>query len=299
MNTGTYDNLLAQLDKLKRHNRQGSYKTRERYYEAMRRFCGYLAEAFKLQKLSNIAPKHLHAYVKHMQAKGLAASTIKTDLAAIRFWHDKLSDPRCRLPANEQLRLERRSFGKVDRTWPDAAYARMLEICRRKGRADYAATLCIARYTGLHIHECFRIDTAIAEKALREKAITIKGKGGKVRRVPLPENAGEALAKLLASTPRGQKLFVPEGATTGAAIKGLQAFLRAHREEARDGGPPLPLHSHGLRHGYAARAYKTLRARGLGDADARKRVSRLLGHNRPEVTEIYLASVRKEPGQDK
>jgi len=28
-----YKNLLAQAEKLQRHNRQGSYKTRERYFE--------------------------------------------------------------------------------------------------------------------------------------------------------------------------------------------------------------------------------------------------------------------------
>ena len=54
--------LVAQLDKLARHNRQGSFQTKRRYYEAMQRFCRYLAEAFRLQKLSNISGKHLVAY---------------------------------------------------------------------------------------------------------------------------------------------------------------------------------------------------------------------------------------------
>ncbi len=33
-----YQNLLTQLDKLHRHNRQGSFRTKQRYYEAMQRF---------------------------------------------------------------------------------------------------------------------------------------------------------------------------------------------------------------------------------------------------------------------
>ncbi len=32
-----------QPDKLYRHNRQGSYRTKHRYYEACKRFCTYLA----------------------------------------------------------------------------------------------------------------------------------------------------------------------------------------------------------------------------------------------------------------
>ena len=45
LNTGIYLSLLAQLDKLARHNRQGSFRTKERYYEAMKRFCAFLADA--------------------------------------------------------------------------------------------------------------------------------------------------------------------------------------------------------------------------------------------------------------
>ena len=91
-NEGIYHALLDQLDKLERHNRQSSYKTRQRYYEAMQRFCRFLADSYHLQKLTNISGKHLVAYVHHLQKGGKSASTAKTDLAAIRFWHDKLGD---------------------------------------------------------------------------------------------------------------------------------------------------------------------------------------------------------------
>ena len=96
MKNNTYLTLEAQLNRLARHNRQGSYRTKERYYMAMKRFCHFLANNYHLQKLSNISGKHLVAYVLWMQEKGLSASTIKTDLAAIRFFHDKISNPKYR-----------------------------------------------------------------------------------------------------------------------------------------------------------------------------------------------------------
>ena len=80
-----HNNLLAQLDRLFRHNRQGSYKTRQRYYEAMKRFCRFLAEHYRTEKLANIGAKHIDAYSSYMKTRGLSPSTIKTDLAAIRF----------------------------------------------------------------------------------------------------------------------------------------------------------------------------------------------------------------------
>ena len=62
-NSGIYQSLVAQLDKVARHNRQGSFRTKERYYEAMKRFCRFLANHYHLQKLPNISGKHLTAYI--------------------------------------------------------------------------------------------------------------------------------------------------------------------------------------------------------------------------------------------
>ncbi len=84
-NLGTYSTLIAQLDRVARYNRQGSFRTKERYYKAMRRFCRFLSDTYNLQKLTNISARHFNAYVKQLQGEGQAPSTIKTDLAAIRF----------------------------------------------------------------------------------------------------------------------------------------------------------------------------------------------------------------------
>ena len=62
-NKGPFRSLVAQLDKLARHNRQGSFRTKARYYEACKRFCAYLAAEYHLQKLENISGKHLVSYV--------------------------------------------------------------------------------------------------------------------------------------------------------------------------------------------------------------------------------------------
>ena len=125
---GIYHTLVTQLDKLARHNRQGSFRTKDRYYEAVKRFCAYLAIHYHLQKLENISGKHLVSYVLYLQEQGKSASTIKTDLSAIRFFHDKMSRPRYTLPSNEELgvALERRRFGQQDRTWTNSEFGKHL-----------------------------------------------------------------------------------------------------------------------------------------------------------------------------
>ena len=287
-----YLNLMFQVDKLHRHNRQGSYKTRARYYEAMQRFCRFLAEAYRLERLANIAPKHIYAYVSCLQEQEKSASTIKTDLSAIRFFHDLIQQPRYELPGNGDLLLQRRTFGGVDRTWSADEFERMLDTALAVGHNDYVSIFYLGRFAGLRIHECFRIDTATASKAVKEKAITIKGKGGLVRTVPLNDILIQRLQHDLKRTPRGHKLYVPDNQETHEAIKALQAFIWLYRPSVQDKDSTRPMTFHGLRHTYAAEKYQGFIDAGVTPFGARKAVSRLLGHGRDDVTNIYLASLR-------
>lgn len=277
-----------------RQNRKGSFRTKERYYEACKRFCAYLADAYHLQKLENISGKHLASYVLYLQKKGKSASTIKTDLAAIRFFHDKMSRPKYSLPSNDELgvELERCHFGGVDRTWSTTEFNQMLGKALAEDRYDFILAIYLGRYAGLRI-QCFRIDTATAEQALCENAITVKGKGGKIRTVSINEQIAIAMREQLSRTRRGHKLLVPDNLPTDWAIHQLQRFIIKHRDEVRDAGSDHPLSFHGLRHLFAAETYKELVNSGMSALDAHFAVSRLLGHERADVTNIYLASVKK------
>lgn len=267
----------------------------------MQRFCRFLSEQYWLQKLANINGKHLTAYVLYMQEQGKSASTIKTDWAAIRFFHDKMECTKYRLPSNDELavELERRRFGGVDRTWSIPEFNRFLVTCLVDDHKDFAATACLTWYAGLRIHECFRVDTATAEQALRENAITIKGKGGKVRTVPINESISIELKKLLAVTPRGHKLFVPDGVPTDVAIARLQQYIYQVRPRVQDENSTRPMTHHGLRHSYAARTYQELISSGMSPLIASLWVSQLLGHERPDVTKGYLASIPKDGADGK
>lgn len=293
-----FDNLVTQLDKLARHNRQGSFRTRQRYYEAMLRFCRFLAGRYRLERLANIAPKHVFAYVEFLQASGKAPSTVKTDLAAIRFFYDLMPSPRYELPSNSELFLQRRTIGGIDRTWSTPEFNRMLMCALAAGREDYITILYLGRYAALRIHECFRIDTATAAKAIKETALTIKGKGGLVRTVSMSDILLERFKKHLKATPRGHKLFVSDGVSAHKAIKDFQAFLAANRPYAQDAGSDRPMTFHGLRHTRAAEWYVEFVKQGQTPYQARKAVSKLLGHGRDDVTRIYLASLGKEGGAD-
>lgn len=87
---------------------------------------------------------------------------------------------------------------------------------------------------------------------VREGAITIKGKGGLVRTVPLHPLLVSRLELHLQTTPRGHKLFVPDDMETHTAIQHLQAFIRTYRPYIQDAGSARHMTFHGLRHVCAA-----------------------------------------------
>ncbi len=281
----TYKNLEVQFNKLFHHLKLGSFKTRERYAKAFKRFMVFLANRYNLQKLSNISKKHIFAYVEYMQNNGLSASTIKTELAAIRFFHDNMQYIRSELPTNDELDLKRRTFGGVDRTWTDREYNLMIACSMECGHKDYTAILALARYAGLRLEECFRIDTNDANNALDSGKLFVKGKGGLTRYVPINESIRISLTDILKETHVGQKLFVKPEDKTHLAMKRLQCFIAYYRKEFTDNRITF----HGLRHKFAHEQYEKLIQTGCSDFATRKKVSELLGHHRDDVTRIYLS----------
>ena len=285
-----YQNLCHQLDKLHRHARQGSYQTRGRYYAAMRVFLKFLSVVFRLEKLANLSGKHLCAYIEWRQECGIAPATIKSELCAVRYYHDQMPITKHPIPSNDELAvdLEKRRFGVIDRTWAEAEVAAFCSIAYSRGKPDYADLTILAHDLGLRIHEAHGIDTAAAREALNTGKLTVKGKGGKARSIPMTAACEEVFRRKLAETPKGEKLFVAAGQKTHLAILSFQRFIIDNRGQVRSINTAAPLTYHGLRHTFASNMYARLKKEGRSDFEAHIAVSRLLGHERADVTDIYL-----------
>ncbi|MBC7105676.1 MAG: tyrosine-type recombinase/integrase [Firmicutes bacterium] len=287
---GRVDNLLRQLVKVAKNCNQESIRTRWRYYHSMRQFLRFCAERYNLQKIQNIAPKHLEAYVAYRRESGISEKTLKGDLAAVRFWHNQIPGVRHQLPDNRALGLQK-TGAHEDRAWTDAEYRKLVDLAYRLGRVEIARAMELARETGLRLHEAYRLDRAAAERALRTGVLTVKGKGGLVREVPVTPRAAEVLREAAADVPPGAKLFVAANQKTHRAMQSCKDFIRRHRHQVADSPERAKelaarrVGFHGLRHSFARQEFYS---RG-GDAAAKKDVAELLGHHRPRVTDAYLA----------
>lgn len=308
LNKGTYQNLMFQLNKLARHSKGAGITTQRQYYHHMDLFIRFLADEFGVQRLANFSGKHVAAYVEYRQSEGVSAATVKNDLAAIRYYHDQLSDPRHRLPDNKYLcktygiSLERRSFGGVNRRWTWSEVHHMVELAMRKERHDVSAMIRIGAGLGLRIHEVVRLSRGDVEGALRSGTLIVKGKGGLIRAVPLTDEMSALLRNIIVSVPRGHKVFVPTERKAHEVIQSVKSFIHHHRERVEESGArPDGVHLtfHGLRHLFAYDRYQEFLKSGLSPAAARLKVAELLGHFRDDVTRIYLAEGEDTNGRDR
>ena len=80
---GSFKNLMEQVDKIHRNNREGSIDTRKTYYNAERQFCKFLASEFRLvnvKKLEDVVQRGdlrvVHLLVQHAVSPALLIGDI-------------------------------------------------------------------------------------------------------------------------------------------------------------------------------------------------------------------------------
>lgn len=192
--------ITAQMKKLFKHTRTGSFKTRKRYEKACKTFTDFLNERFKLKNLRNLQDKHVVAYIEHRQANGIADKTIKTDLGAIRYMHDLVPNAKYELSSNVELKevynikLDKTMAVKGDRAWKMDEYETMKQLLSEQAKTSASNTpqithdvAVLARTMGLRVAEAVCMRRSQAENALRTGVYEVQGeaKGGKHRHVAL------------------------------------------------------------------------------------------------------------------
>jgi integrase/recombinase XerC len=139
--------------------------------------------------------------------------------------------------------------------------------------------------TGVRVSELCGLGPADVD--LRRNAVTVLGKGAKVRRLPLGEPAAEALAAWMRS---GRPVLAAPQSPADAIFLNRRGKRLSPRDARRIlERHPLPdgrtLHPHALRHAYATHLLE-------GGADLRT-VQELLGHSDLATTQIYTHLTRE------
>jgi integrase/recombinase XerD len=225
------------------------------------------------------------AYLDRLSAEGLAASSAARRLSALRQFHKFLAGEAMRTDDPTRIVASPRRGRPLPKVLSVAEVDRLLSLAEtetetapeeQRAMAQRLYVLLELLYaTGMRVSELVELKRVAVLRA--QSFLTITGKGGRERIVPLNDRARDALAAYLKTLPPGKWLFPAAGAEGHLA---RQVFARALKGlAARAGIGADRVAPHVLRHAFASHLL-------AGGADLRV-VQTLLGHADIATTQIY------------
>jgi integrase/recombinase XerD len=233
----------------------------------------------------------LRAYLADLQARALARSSVARRLSAIRQFHKFMHGEGTAEDNPAETVDSPRGTAPLPRVPPQDAASRLLGAVQRqaeiatgaKARFKASRLVCLVSLlatTGLRVSEL--VGLPLRSVTADGQFVTVRGKGGRERLVPIADQARDHLARYLerrsaAGKAQSKWLFPSHGAGGHLTRQHFALELKALARAA--GLDPQAISPHVLRHGFATQ---------LLDAGADLRaVQQLLGHADISTTQIY------------
>ncbi len=284
------DNLTYTLLTLCHRNRDGSHTTQADRRQTLTLISRQLKDAgFRRMTAGSLKSKHVEAVLSRWLAEGLSAGTIKNRVAVLRWWAEKIGRAGLIPADNDQLAIPRRAL-----VTNENKAQQLGNNIERVTDPHVRISLELQQQFGLRREECIKFQPRFSD---RGQHIELKGswtKGGRPRKVPI------TTAEQRITLDAAHRLV-----GTGSLIPTHKTYIQQrHVYDGQCKAAGLS-NMHGLRHLYAQTRYEALTGRKapaaggpvasmlaagqrMQDAIARQTVSRELGHERSQITVIYL-----------
>ncbi len=273
--------LLERFDEFLTIEQGASARTREAYGRDLSRLAQWAAVA-GIHQPADLRATHLREFVYHLKDLGLAPSSIRRGISAIRTWYRfLLTEGELTVDPSEKLETPRKwrtlpevlTTAEVDKLMAAVTLDETLAFRDR-------AMLELAYGAGLRVSEWIGLETRGV--LLDELVVRVLGKGDKERLVPIGRSAAGAVAVYLRELrPRLEKghgagrLFLNAHGRPLSRM-GAWTILRKYVDAA---GIKKRVTPHTLRHSFATHLLE-------GGADLRA-VQEMLGHADISTTQIY------------
>jgi site-specific recombinase XerC len=287
----TVKTLNYQLKQLCRNNREGSYGTQHNRERMLSLIADQLhALGYRGMMATSLKPKHVEALVNHWLSSGLSPGTLKNRMSVLRWWAHKVR-------RENVIARDNTHYGIPDRRFvaTESRAARVDQASLERVRDDYVRmSLELQQAFGLRREEAIKFQPTFADCG---DHIVLKAswtKGGRAREVPVRTSEQREVLDRARRLARSGSLIPPD--------RTYRQQLQIYERYTADAGLSR---LHGLRHQYAQRRYREITgwaapaAGGAASAEltvqqrevdrlARVTVSRELGHEREQVTAVYL-----------
>jgi integrase/recombinase XerC len=231
--------------------------------------------------LERVLPPTIRRAVSQLHARGLSGKTLARMLSAWRGFYGWLVRQR-RFSLNPCIGVRApKSPKQLPSALSPEAAMQLLEMAADGALETRDRAIFELFYSsGLRLAELVSLNVGAARQMTSEEEVTVTGKGGKTRRVPVGAKALAALAawlklRPLMAQPGEQALFV---SSRGTRISHRMVQLRLKRWATKS-GVGSEVHPHVLRHSFATHLLQS-----AGDLRA---VQEMLGHASIATTQIY------------
>ena len=281
-----------ELKQLCRRNRDGSHATQRDRERVLDQIANVLQDmGYRHMHTTSLKPKHVERLVEYWQFAGLSPGTIKNRMAEVRWWAEKIGKPNIVARDNEHYGIGRRQFVTNE------SKARQLNAGDLEKITDpyTRMSLQLQAAFGLRRAESIKIRPEWADRGDKLLLKDSWTKGGRQREIPILSDVQRQLLSEAANL-AGRGSLIP---THERYVDQLRRFEYQCEQAGID-------RVHGLRHAYAQTRYLELtgwaapaaggpRSRQLSpqqkeiDRSARLTISQELGHEREQITAVYLS----------
>lgn len=231
--------------------------------------------------LDGLEPHHVRRAVAQLRARGLEPRTIARMLSSWRGFfrwlarhHVIAGDPCAGIRAPKGTRALPKALT------PDEAQALLERAPEGPLELRDHAMFELFYSSGLRLAELIGLETGAARDILRDAEVTVRGKGGKTRTVPVGAKAVQALRAWLEVR---SKLAAPGVPALFVGVRGERIHPAVVRRRlarwARQANLQAHVHPHVLRHSFASHVLQS-----AGDLRA---VQEMLGHASISTTQVY------------
>jgi len=257
------------------HERRYSEHTVKAYVADMEVFAQYCREATQQDTLADIEPKTVRHWVMSLKAEGLNATSINRKISTVRGFYKWMlkKDLILRSPAQglKNLRKPRRlpefvtEEKMADILDDDSEFADSEDGSRDR--------LILELFYDTGIRETELIDLRCGDVDTARRTITVQGKGGKTRMVPISQSLCQRLAAIM-TEPEDSLFKTSKGSKMYPRL--VYRIVHKHLEKSQAVSQSSP---HTLRHSFATAM--------LNNGAPIEAIKELLGHANLTATQIY------------
>ena len=275
-------------------NRDGSFATQANRQRILDLMANQLQDmGYRHMSAQSLKPKHAEQLAQRWLAEGLSPGTIKNRMTALRWWAQKIGKENVIARTND-------AYGIPERVYvTNISKGKELDMDKLEQISDpfIKISLSLQAHFGLRREESIKIIPALADRGDRLALKASWTKGGREREVPIRTPEQRAFVNQAKAVARHGSLIQP-------GYRRYRDYLKHFRNVCEKVG----IHAfHGHRHFYAQERYKEMTgwecpARGgptwkqltpeqkVIDREARLALSREMGHNRVQITAVYLGT---------